>query len=264
MGVRLADISERLCKQYKEKFGAENIIQLGNTIDKSQLEPTKGYLQIVYVEPYLTAEEQAKRTATPWDRRFNITRFVFETPFTPSGKAHGDTAEQWKRKTILTAELPFPFVVKRLLVVNKEEVELSPIENATEVITNRIRAMKTELTAIPPNSKTLQIVLQGSVLPQVNAGPLEFARVFLGHRDKYKPEMTRLLEKELIQFVELCQSLLELNKQVIKADQIEFQKTMEESYDKLVNDLGEFLTLPKVAKTFPTLNSQISSLNTLQ
>jgi len=171
--------------------------------------------------------------------------------------------------------MPFPFVVKRLLVIKKEEVELSPIENATEVITNRIRAMKTELTAIPPNSKTLQIVLQGSVLPQVNAGPLEFARVFLGHKgnvntnllksgfcsagllrfhllktlDKFTADKIKHLEDELRQFVELCQALLELNKQVIKADQIEFQKTMEESYDKLVNDLGEFLTLSKGNKS---------------
>jgi hypothetical protein len=49
-------------------------------------------------------------------------RFIFETPFTASGKAQGDFKEQMKRKTILTTELPFPYVKKRILVKEKKEV----------------------------------------------------------------------------------------------------------------------------------------------
>jgi hypothetical protein len=49
-------------------------------------------------------------------------RFIFETPFTKSGKAHGDTAEQYKRKTVLTLESYFPYLKKRLKVVQKSEV----------------------------------------------------------------------------------------------------------------------------------------------
>lgn len=47
---------------------------------------------------------------------------MFSTPFTPTGKAHGDIAEQWKRKTILTVENSFPYIKKRIKVSLKQEV----------------------------------------------------------------------------------------------------------------------------------------------
>ena len=47
---------------------------------------------------------------------------MFVTPFTPSGKAHGDLADQYKRKTILTVADAFPYIKTRINVVQREEV----------------------------------------------------------------------------------------------------------------------------------------------
>ena len=122
------------------------------------------YVQILGVEPYLDADDMEKRR-TPFERRFNIDRFIFEAPFTSSGKAHSDDIrEQQKKKTILRTELPFPYVIKRLKVIEKTEKVLSPIQTSTELIEGRCRLLQNELNQHPPNSKTLQIVLQGSVL----------------------------------------------------------------------------------------------------
>lgn len=51
-----------------------------------------------------------------------IGRFAFNTPFTPSGKAHGDVTEQYMRKTILTSMECFPYVKKRSKVVKLDTV----------------------------------------------------------------------------------------------------------------------------------------------
>ena len=47
---------------------------------------------------------------------------MYVTPFTPSGKAHGDLANQYKRKTILTVANAFPYIKTRINVIQREEV----------------------------------------------------------------------------------------------------------------------------------------------
>lgn len=64
----------------------------------------------------------------------------------------------------MTTEKSFPYMLKRLKVVHREEVELSPIENASENIQNRSEQLLTEASANPPDLKALQNVLQGSIL----------------------------------------------------------------------------------------------------
>jgi hypothetical protein len=50
-------------------------------------------------------------------------RFIFETPFTKKGgQVHGDMSEQYKRKTILTVEATFPYLKRRLKIIEKQEV----------------------------------------------------------------------------------------------------------------------------------------------
>ncbi len=44
------------------------------------------YLQIVSVDEYLEPHELKERL-TPFERKFNLKRFIFETPFTTTGKA---------------------------------------------------------------------------------------------------------------------------------------------------------------------------------
>lgn len=61
-------------------------------------------------------------------------RFVYATPFTPGGKAHGELREQCKRKTILTVATHFPYLKTRIRVVARKQIVLSPIEVAIEDI----------------------------------------------------------------------------------------------------------------------------------
>ena len=49
-------------------------------------------------------------------------RFMYATPFTEDGRAHGELQEQYKRKTILTTSHIFPYVKTRLAVIHREQV----------------------------------------------------------------------------------------------------------------------------------------------
>lgn len=63
-------------------------------------------------------------------------RFYFDVPFSSvEGRSHSDLVEdQWRRRTILTTEDPFPALIKRQPVLSKKSVDLAPIENAVEAV----------------------------------------------------------------------------------------------------------------------------------
>lgn len=107
--TKLPEIFSRLQTFYEGRFGSELtvIIKDSNLVDVSTLDPDKVYIQITFVEPYFEAFEMRQRE-THFERNFNINRFIFATPFTKSGRAHGELHEQYKRKTILTTASHFP------------------------------------------------------------------------------------------------------------------------------------------------------------
>jgi len=118
--VRLSDIAERIKQQYITKFGPKVIMLPNKPVDKATLQSGNIYLQLVSVEEYLDPEE-LKTRLTPFERKFNLNRFIFETPFTKEGKQQGDFKEQYKRKTILKTELPFPYVKKKRIIVKEKK-----------------------------------------------------------------------------------------------------------------------------------------------
>lgn len=85
----------------------------------------QAYLQITYVEPFFDTYELKERV-TYFDKNYNLRTFMYCTPFTLDGRAHGDLIEQYKRKTILTTSHAFPYIKTRINVIHKEEVRSSP------------------------------------------------------------------------------------------------------------------------------------------
>ncbi len=106
-------------------------------------------------------------------------RFIYSTPFTLEGKAHGTLNEQYKRKTILTTERAFPYVKLRIPVIDKQQIILKPVEVAIEDLQKKIEELKNATAQEPADTKILQMVLQGCVGTTVNQGPLEMALTFL-------------------------------------------------------------------------------------
>nr|XP_032830786.1 dedicator of cytokinesis protein 9-like isoform X3 [Petromyzon marinus] len=240
----LSEISQRLQLLYADKFGSQNvrIIQDSNPVDVSELDPRLAYIQITYVQPFFSGAEQAARR-TDFERGHNVRRFVFETPYTASGRKHGDVTEQCKRRTVLTTSHTFPHVRKRVPVVARLHEELGPVQVAVDSMRSKVEELSTLCSESPANMIQLQLKLQGSVSTQVNAGPLAYARAFLDENNcaKYPEESVEELRDLFRQFVVVCGSALELNETLIKEDQQEYHEELKLKYGEMVQELSSIL-----------------------
>ncbi|XP_067028614.1 dedicator of cytokinesis protein 7-like isoform X1 [Acropora muricata] len=248
--TKLPEVSHRLQAFYGAKFGADvvEVIKDSNAVEQDKLDPEKAYIQLTYVDPYFD-EYELKDRITYFDKNFNLRRFKYDTPFTPSGKAHGELVTQYKRKTILTTANSFPYVKTRINVVHREQIVLSPIEVAIEDMEVRTKDLVNAVQQEPPDAKMLQMVLQGSIGATVNQGPLEIALVFLCQGQESNEEgesqmFTRhhhRLRLSFKEFVKRCGDALQKNKHLIQLDQRAYQKELERNYTKLTEKLEPLL-----------------------
>ncbi|XP_061455004.1 dedicator of cytokinesis protein 11 isoform X1 [Rhineura floridana] len=241
----LSEISFRLLKLYGEKFGAENvkIIQDSNKVNVKDLDSKYAHIQVTYLKPFFDEKELLDRK-TDFERNHNISRFVFETPYTLSGKKHGSVEEQCKRRTILTTSNPFPYVKKRIPVSYEHQVNLKPIDVATDEIKAKTAELQQLCTAPDVDMIQLQLKLQGSVSVQVNAGPLAYARAFLDdkHSSKYpSKKVNELKEMFSRKFIQACGIALELNERLIKEDQAEYHEELKSNFRDMVKELSDII-----------------------
>ncbi|XP_028405418.1 dedicator of cytokinesis protein 7-like [Dendronephthya gigantea] len=263
--TKLPEISLRLQSFYKDRFGedAVEVIKDSNAVDTSKLDPEKAYIQLTYVEPYF-AEYEMKDRRTYFDKNYNIRRFVFATPFTPSGQAHADSlVNQYKRKTILTVSHAFPYLKTRVNVIDKEEITLTPIQVAIEDIQKKIKELKAAVLQEPPDKKILQMVLQGCVGTAVNQGPLAMALAFLSDfnedNNKKSDEKSLNISRDhhklrlcFKAFVKCCGEALKKNKELITEEQKEYQKELRKNYKALQEQLN-----PLLKNRFGTLRGSV-------
>uniref|UniRef100_A0A673CVS0 Dedicator of cytokinesis 6 n=1 Tax=Sphaeramia orbicularis TaxID=375764 RepID=A0A673CVS0_9TELE len=259
--TKLAEISHRLEEFYSERFGDEvvEIIKDSNPVDKSKLDPNKAYLQITYVEPYFDTYELKERI-TYFDKNYNLRTFMYCTPFTLDGRAHGDLHEQYKRKTILTTSHAFPYIKTRINVIHKEEIILVPMEVAIEDMQKKTQELAFATNQDPADSKMLQMVLQGCVGTTVNQGPLEVAQVFLSDIPD-DPKLFRHHNKLRLcfkDFTKRCEDALRKNKALIGPDQKEYHRELERNYNKLKEALGPLINrkIPQLYRALPAQTTQ--------
>uniref|UniRef100_A0A8C7ZS50 Dedicator of cytokinesis 7 n=1 Tax=Oryzias sinensis TaxID=183150 RepID=A0A8C7ZS50_9TELE len=256
--TKLAEISHRLEGFYGERFGEDQVevIKDSNPVDKCKLDPNKAFIQITYVEPYFDTYEMKDRI-TYFDKNYNLRRFVYCTPFTLDGRAHGDLHEQFKRKTILTTSHAFPYIKTRINIIHKEEIISTPIEVAIEDMQKKTQELAFATQQDPADAKMLQMVLQGSVGTTVNQGPLEVAQVFLSEIPS-DPKLYRHHNKLRLcfkDFTKRCEDALRKNKSLIGPDQKEYQRELERNYHRLKEALQPLINrkIPQLYK--PVLDS---------
>ncbi|XP_047738300.1 dedicator of cytokinesis protein 7 isoform X2 [Hyalella azteca] len=260
--TKLAEISHRLESFYCDRFGEENfsIIKDSNSVDVTRLDPDKAYVQITYVEPHFD-DYEFKNRRTSFERNYNINRFIFSTPFTPDGRAHGDLREQHKRKTILTTQHMFPYVKTRVQVVDRESCVVTPIEVAIEDIQKKTRELAAAIYQEPPDHKILQMVLQGCIGTTVNQGPMEVAHVFLS--DLLLSDATPTIHQNKLRlcfkdFSKKCHDALRRNKLLIGPDMREYQRELERNYHSFTEKLRPMITVNHLQRATPLSSPTIA------
>lgn len=96
---------DRTRSSFSETDTAQNDFShfFATQVNPKDLDSKFAYIQVTHVTPYLDDKELEDRK-TDFEKSHNIRRFVFETPFTVSGKKQGGVEEQCKRRTILTSK----------------------------------------------------------------------------------------------------------------------------------------------------------------
>ncbi|XP_030380516.1 dedicator of cytokinesis protein 6 isoform X2 [Scaptodrosophila lebanonensis] len=248
--TKLPEIFSRLQNFYAERFGPDSvhIIKDSNSVDLQSLDPNKAYIQITYVEPYFETYEMRRRE-TFFERNFNIKRFIFATPFTKTGKAHGDLNEQCKRKTILVTSNHFPYVKTRIQVISRQQIVLEPIEVAIEDIQKKTLELAAATNQEPADPKILQMVLQGCIGTTVNQGPMEMATVFLSKLADGTTIPTKHQNKLRLCFREFSKRVLDAlkkNRNLILPDQKDYQRELERNNERFVERLTPLITLTPI------------------
>ncbi|OBS79281.1 hypothetical protein A6R68_18330, partial [Neotoma lepida] len=121
-------------------------------VNPKDLDPKYAYIQVTYVTPFFEEKEIEDRK-TDFEMHHNINRFVFETPFTLSGKKH--------------ASHLFPYVKKRIQVISQSSTELNPIEVAIDEMSKKVSELNQLCTTDEVDMIRLQLKLQGSVSVKV-------------------------------------------------------------------------------------------------
>uniref|UniRef100_A0A8C4ISG4 Dedicator of cytokinesis 11 n=1 Tax=Dicentrarchus labrax TaxID=13489 RepID=A0A8C4ISG4_DICLA len=240
----LSEISQRLLTLYGEKFGPENvkIIQDSNKVNPKDLDPKFAYVQVTFVKPYFE-EKEAPEKKTDFEKCHNINYFVFETPYTLSGKKHGGVEEQCKRRIVLKTANTFPYVKKRVEVVGEKQVELKPVDVAID----EMKARTAELTKLCSSQEVdmiqLQLKLQGCVSVQVNAGPMAYARAFLDDSKSNQSGNKKVKDLKDIfrRFVQACSIALDINERIIKEDQFEYHEGLKANFKEMVKELSDII-----------------------
>ncbi|ETN73561.1 dedicator of cytokinesis [Necator americanus] len=219
---------------YGSRFGDLDGEEYVYKVVRSSLQQSKAYLQITYVEPYFEKWERRRRL-THFERSHKIKRFVYATPFTRDGKAHGDLKDQFKRRTILSTQYSFPYVKTRIKVVEREQKVLQPIQVAIDDIEKKTRELAAAIAQNPPDAKMLQMVLQGCIGTTVNQGPIQVANVFLTDvaLNEFGKPIDKLQNKLRLcfrDFSKKCADALTLNKNLILPDQLAYQTELQKNY----------------------------------
>ncbi|XP_077399655.1 dedicator of cytokinesis protein 11 isoform X3 [Vanacampus margaritifer] len=239
----LSEISQRLLTLYGDKFGPENVksIQDSNKVNPKDLDPKFAYVQVTFVKPYFE-EKEAPEKKTDFEKCHNINRFVFETPYTLSGKKHGGVEEQCKRKTVLATANTFPYVKKRVEVVGEKHVDLRPVEVAIDEMRSRTAELHKLCSSAEVDMIQLQLKLQGCVSVQVNAGPMAYARAFLDDsKSNQSGKKVKELKEIFRRFVEACSMALDINERLIKEDQFEYHEGLKANFKDMVKELSDII-----------------------
>ncbi|XP_035004387.1 dedicator of cytokinesis protein 11 isoform X1 [Hippoglossus stenolepis] len=240
----LSEISQRLLSLYGEKFGPENvkIIQDSNKVNPKDLDHKFAYVQVTFVKPYFE-EKEAPEKKTDFEKCHNISRFVFEAPYTLSGKKHGGVEEQCKRRIVLTTANAFPYVKKRVEVLRENHVELKPVDVAIDEMKARTAELIKLCSSQEVDMIQLQLKLQGCVSVQVNAGPMAYARAFLDDSkiNQSGNKKVKDLKDIFRRFVEACSMALDINERLIKEDQFEYHEGLKGNFKEMVKELSDII-----------------------
>ncbi|EFA84626.1 DOCK family protein [Heterostelium album PN500] len=187
---RLSDFTSRILA----KFPNAELLKSTSEPTQEILNADAQYLLITIVNPS-SREEIENRTrpvieGTPANsrsylKRNNVNVFVYSKPFKKTTvKSGNEFADLWIRNHFLITDSTFPTIHRRAEVIKKKEVEVSPVENALNSVTQKTTDLEEMISKYELNQQLnlnpLAMALNGMIDAAVNGGINLYKEAFLG------------------------------------------------------------------------------------
>ena len=205
----------------------------------SSLDPNKYYVHVRDVKQYFPPDD---KRVTVFEQNHNVTSFSFDLGL----DQHADIGDYWMKKTICTIDHPMPYIVKRVKVPEGgvRRVTLSPIEKSCGELREEIAETWSAIRR--RDYQTLQRLLHGALLPQVNKGPMAIAEEFLGKRveDKGAGDKQRQVLREVFrEFIQANKEGVQVHLEYVKKKPVHtaMQEWLEGALNRLASDLQPYL-----------------------
>lgn len=258
----------RNCKLYevvkmvKEWFKSKGDIQLishSDKVDKTEIDHENSiYAQITFVTPYISETDSLTERKTLFQKNTLIDKFYHEVPYKPEGwkkDYEKIITKQYKKRTIITVQHHFPYLITRLQKTDVTTKILDPIEAATEVIQDRNSLIQESLFQ-PVNLEQLQMHVSGAVQARVNGGPGDIVQSFLdpNTEEKFDSDKVKILNDSCVEFIDLIRSAIAVEEKALNSSdkkdpkQIELHQQMVIGYKETKQLFDQYLKYDIIQK----------------
>ncbi|KAM6986822.1 dedicator of cytokinesis protein 4b isoform 3-T3 [Aplochiton taeniatus] len=181
---RLEAFQQRMLNEFPHAIAMQHVNQPDQTIYQAEAQ----YLQIYAVSPIPESQEVLQRDGVPDNIKSfykvnHIWRFRYDRPFHKGSKdKENEFKSLWVERTTLTLVQSLPGISRWFEVEKRELVEVSPLENAIEVIENKNLQLRTLIAQCQSrqmqNINPLTMCLNGVIDAAVNGGLARYQEAF--------------------------------------------------------------------------------------
>uniref|UniRef100_A0AAY4E1Y9 Dedicator of cytokinesis 4b n=1 Tax=Denticeps clupeoides TaxID=299321 RepID=A0AAY4E1Y9_9TELE len=181
---RLEAFQQRMLSEFPHAIAMQHANMPDQTIHQAEAQ----YLQIYTVSPVPDRQDVLQRDGVPNNIKSfykvnHIWRFRYDRPFHKGSKdKENEFKSLWVERTTLTLAQSLPGISRWFEVEKRELVEISPLENASEVIENKNLELRTLIaqcqTRQMQNINPLTMCLNGVIDAAVNGGLARYQEAF--------------------------------------------------------------------------------------
>uniref|UniRef100_A0A8C0J3D7 Dedicator of cytokinesis protein 4 n=1 Tax=Chelonoidis abingdonii TaxID=106734 RepID=A0A8C0J3D7_CHEAB len=245
---RLEAFQQRMLNEFPHAIAMQHANQPDETIFQAEAQ----YLQIYAVTPIPESQEVLQREGIPDNIKSfykvnHIWRFRYDRPFHKGTKdKENEFKSLWVERTTLILVQSLPGISRWFEVEKREVVEMSPLENAIEVLENKNQQLRTLIsqcqTRQMQNINPLTMCLNGVIDAAVNGGVARYQEAFfvkeyiLNHPEDGE-KITRLRELMLEQ-AQILEFGLAVHEKFVPQDMRPLHKKLVDQFFVMKSSLG--------------------------
>uniref|UniRef100_A0A672P5U6 Dedicator of cytokinesis 4 n=1 Tax=Sinocyclocheilus grahami TaxID=75366 RepID=A0A672P5U6_SINGR len=245
---RLEAFQQRMLSEFPHAIA----MQHANLPDQTIHQADAQYLQIYAVSPVPENQDVLQRDGVPNNIKSfykvnHIWRFRYDRPFHKGTKdKENEFKSLWVERTTLTLAQSLPGISRWFEVEKRELVEMSPLENASEVIENKTLQLRTLIAQCQMrqmlNINPLTMCLNGVIDAAVNGGLARyqeafFAKDYMANHPEDGEKITRLREL-MFEQAHILEFGLAVHEKFVPQDMKPLHKKLVDQFHVMRSSLG--------------------------